>query len=93
MFYVEVTSQQHIAEFLDVPVSTVKNRLLSARAKLRERLVPAVGDASLADLMPSMEDCTAERVHRILDRLRRADASEQSHLRARHAGLATDEEK
>ena len=44
MFYISDQSQNEIATFLDVPVSTVKNRLRSARNRMRERLLGMVED-------------------------------------------------
>lgn len=38
LFYIDGYSQQEVATFLDVQVSTVKNRLYTARKGLRERL-------------------------------------------------------
>ena len=42
LFYVEGYSQQEIAAFLEVPVSTVKKRLFDARHNLKERIVPTM---------------------------------------------------
>ena len=38
LFYINGYSQNEVSEFLDVPVMTVKNRLRSARNRLRERM-------------------------------------------------------
>ncbi|MDE0055141.1 MAG: sigma-70 family RNA polymerase sigma factor [Gammaproteobacteria bacterium] len=87
MFYVSEMPQKEIAEFLEVPVSTVKNRLFSARNRLRAEKSPVVAE-SLCDLTPSMEDCVTERIHRILDRLRRASPAQRAELETRHPGLS-----
>ena len=87
MFYVSETPQKEIAEFLELPVSTVKNRLFSARRRLRAEMLPVVAE-SLCDLTPSIEDCVAERIHRILDRLRRASPVQRAELETRHPGLS-----
>jgi len=42
LFYVNGYSQKHIADFLDVPVTTVKKRLHDARKKLKERMMGMV---------------------------------------------------
>ena len=86
MFYISEMPQKEIAEFLELPVSTVKNRLFSARRRLRAEMLPVVAE-SLCDLTPSIEDCVTERIHRILDRLRRASLAERAELETRHPGL------
>jgi RNA polymerase sigma factor (sigma-70 family) len=42
LFYINGYSQKEIAEFLDVPVTTVKNRLYTSRKRLKERMVEMV---------------------------------------------------
>ena len=44
MFYMGGYAHKDIARFLDVPVSTIKSRLYSARQKLKERLLTMVED-------------------------------------------------
>ena len=44
LFYLSGYAQKDIAAFLDVPASTVVNRLRAGRRQLRERLVDMVGD-------------------------------------------------
>jgi RNA polymerase sigma factor (sigma-70 family) len=44
LFYINGYSQKEIAEFLDVPVTTVKNRLHTSRKRLRERMIPMVDE-------------------------------------------------
>ena len=39
LFYMGQHSQQHIADFLEVPVGTVKKRLHSARKRLKEKMI------------------------------------------------------
>jgi RNA polymerase sigma factor (sigma-70 family) len=45
LFYINGYSLADVGQFLDVPVSTVKNRLHAARTKLRERMMVMVEDA------------------------------------------------
>jgi len=45
LFYINGYSQDEIAEFLEVPVNTVKSRLHSARLKLKERMIMMVKEA------------------------------------------------
>ena len=44
LFYIDGYSQKEIADFLEVPVSTVKNRLHASRKRLKERMLPMVED-------------------------------------------------
>src|SRR5262249_48928857 len=44
LYYMSGYSHQEVGKFLNVPVSTVKKRLHSARGRLRERLLLAVED-------------------------------------------------
>ena len=44
LFYIDGYSQSEVADFLDVPVTTVKNRLHKARNMLREGLLEMVSD-------------------------------------------------
>jgi RNA polymerase sigma factor (sigma-70 family) len=42
LFYINGYSQQEVADFLEVPVSTVKNRLHASRGRLKERMLHMV---------------------------------------------------
>ena len=42
LFYIGEYSQREIADYLDVPVTTVKSRLHTARTQLRERMIQMV---------------------------------------------------
>ena len=44
LFYIQRHSQQEIAAFLQVPLTTVKKRLVDARKKLKERMLDMVSD-------------------------------------------------
>jgi len=44
LFYISEYSMVEIGKFLDLPISTIKNRLYSARKKLREEMVDIMGD-------------------------------------------------
>lgn len=44
LFYINGYSIAEVGEFLEVPVSTVKSRLHSARAKLKERMIKMVSE-------------------------------------------------
>lgn len=55
LFYIADYSQNDIAAFLEVPLTTVKKRLYSARQRLRERMLHMVQDA-LQERRPSNDD-------------------------------------
>lgn len=44
LFYINGYSQQEVADFLEVPVATVKNRLIASRGRLKERMLNMVKD-------------------------------------------------
>lgn len=52
LFYVHDCSQQDIATFLGLPLTTVNNRLHAARTRLKKRTVTAMKDALLAHRLP-----------------------------------------
>ena len=54
LFYIGEHSQQEIADFLQVPVTTVKKRLQRARARLQERMVVMVRE-TLRESAPSRD--------------------------------------
>ena len=51
LFYISGYTQHDVAEFLDVPVHTVKNRLYAARAQLKQRMLPMIKN-TLHDAAP-----------------------------------------
>ena len=61
LFYVNDFSLAEIAAFLEVPVSTIKKRLFSARKRLRERMLDMVRD-TLREARPSNDDQFARTV-------------------------------
>ena len=61
LFYISDYSQREIGEFLGVPVTTVKNRLRSARKHLRERMIDMVKE-NLRENRPSNDEGFAGRV-------------------------------
>ena len=63
LFYIHECSQQDIATFLGVPVTTVNNRLHAARAQLKRRTITMVKDTLEAHQLP--DDCAA-RIGRIV---------------------------
>jgi RNA polymerase sigma factor (sigma-70 family) len=52
LFYIDGYSQREVAAFLDVPLSTVKNRLYAARKRLKERMITMVGTTLKQHALP-----------------------------------------
>jgi RNA polymerase sigma factor (sigma-70 family) len=74
LFYISGYAQDEIADFLDVPVSTIKKRLFTARNRLREILIDLVED-SLRERRPSRDELFSTRVIEILRAARSGDAA------------------
>jgi RNA polymerase sigma factor (sigma-70 family) len=51
LFYIDGYSQQQVAEFLEVPVSTIKSRLRAAQSQLKDRMINMV-ETSLKNSAP-----------------------------------------
>ena len=60
LFYVQECTQQEIAEFLEIPVATVKTRLFSARKNLRGMVDASLRDA-LGPSRPSRDEAFQKR--------------------------------
>ena len=65
LFYISDYSQRDVAAFLGVSVAVVKNRLRSARKRLKERLFDMVKD-NMHENRPSRDDRFIDRVREIL---------------------------
>ena len=63
LFYVHECSQQDIATFLGLPVTTVNNRLHAGRARLKRRVITMVKDTLASHALP---DDFAARIGRIV---------------------------
>ena len=61
LFYIGQHSQKEIASFLELPASTVKSRLYSARQRLKERLITMIQE-SLPEQRPSRDTAFADSV-------------------------------
>jgi RNA polymerase sigma factor (sigma-70 family) len=73
LYYIADYSQAEVADFLGVPVTTVKKRLFAARRRLRERMLGMLEDA-LRGQRPSQEGRFADTVQ-ILAAAKRGDAA------------------
>jgi len=72
LYYLSGYSYQEVSAFLDVPVTTIKKRLFSARRRMREMLMGAVADG-LRARRPSRDDHFAESVMEMLRAARSGD--------------------
>jgi RNA polymerase sigma factor (sigma-70 family) len=52
LYYINGYSQKEVAEFLEVPVTTVKARLHTSRKQLKERMVDMVADTLKSNALP-----------------------------------------
>ena len=92
LYYVADRPQSEIAEFLEVPPSTIKKRLYDARRRLKERLMNQFGE-HLREFRPSQDDQFAARVNFLIAvrtgdmaRVERQLASDPSLLEAKLSG-------
>jgi RNA polymerase sigma factor (sigma-70 family) len=79
LFYISGYSMEEVAAFLDVPVSTVKGRLHSARNRLRASLLETLGD-SLRSRRPSRDELFASAVVELLEAARLGDTDRVTEL-------------
>lgn len=79
LYYISGYSQNEVADFLGVPVTTIKKRLYSARNRLREMLIDLVED-SLRERRPSRDELFSTRVIEILKAARAGDAAKVKQL-------------
>jgi RNA polymerase sigma factor (sigma-70 family) len=77
LYYIDGYSTADVGGFLEVPVSTVKNRLYTARRRLRERMADMVGD-ELKKHAPGEE--LNRKVSRIIEGIERIGWKETSCL-------------
>jgi RNA polymerase sigma factor (sigma-70 family) len=61
LFYINEYSQNEIADFLELPLSTIKKRLYCARQQLRQKMLDIVRD-TLQERRPSRDDRFANTV-------------------------------
>ena len=63
LYYIQEHSQQEIATFLEIPVTTVNTRLYAARTRLKRRMVPMIKETLQQKALPSE---FADRIGRIV---------------------------
>ena len=52
LFYINGYSQKNIADFLEVPITTVKKRLVDSRTRLKERMIAMVSNELKSHALP-----------------------------------------
>lgn len=87
LFYINDYSQREIAAYLNVPVSTVKSRLHTARAHLRERMIQMVQD-NLQQQRPSQDQRFLQEVTDVIEATKQGDLSKLNQLLERNPMLA-----
>ena len=98
LYYIDDYSQKDIAEFLEVPVTTVNSRLHASRKRLKERMLK-VTEETIGGRRPSKDSRFAERTRAMLirlcheglqERLRADDTAGRERLEAETNQLAED---
>jgi len=74
LFYIGDYSQQEVADYLNIPVSTVKSRLHTARSHLRERMVQMVQE-NLQQQRPSKDERFVLEVIDVIETTEQGDLS------------------
>lgn len=86
LFYIGDYSQQEIADYLGIRVSTVKSRLHTARAQLRERMIHMVQD-NLQQQRPSNDERFVQEVIAVLEATEQGNLSKLNELLERNPRL------
>jgi len=87
LFYISGYSQKEISTFLDIPVSTIKNRLHSARSRLKQRMIDMVSD-NLHEKRPSKNETFTAQVIEILNASVSGDSTKVEFLLQQEPRLA-----
>ncbi len=86
LFYIGGSTQQEVSEFLGASVTAIKQRLFSARARMREMLVDIAAD-SLRARRPSRDGAFAARLVELLAAARAGDGTRVRELLKQSPGL------
>jgi RNA polymerase sigma factor (sigma-70 family) len=87
LFYINGYSSVQIGEFLDVPASTVRSRLHSARQRLKQEVVSMVKE-KMEPHRPSRNEALAQRVERVLCAAGHGSAEDFKSVLSEQPGLA-----
>jgi len=88
LHYLGGYSQQELGEFLDVPITTIKKRLFTARRRLREILIDDFGDI-LRERRPSKDESFSNGVMNMLNAARAGDVARVRELFSQNPRLLT----
>lgn len=92
LFYISGHSQKEIGTFLELPVSTIKNRLHSARSLLKERMIDMVSD-NLHSKRPSRDETFTAQVMEMLEASVKGDSTKVESLLQQEPSLANIKSK
>ncbi|MBD2770867.1 sigma-70 family RNA polymerase sigma factor [Iningainema tapete] len=92
LFYISGYSQKENSVFLDIPVSTIKNRLHSARTRLKQRMIDMVSD-NLHSQRPSRNETFTTQVMEMLDASVKGDSTKVESLLQQEPSLANIKSK
>lgn len=87
LFYIGQHSHKEIAAFLELPLSTVKSRLYSARQRLKERILTMIQD-TLPTNRPSRDNQFTEQAKRLFQATTSGNVDAVRHLLANNSDLA-----
>ena len=87
LFYLGDRTQKEISAFLEIPISKIKNRLFSARKRLKPQLNLMVEDY-LHSRRPSQDDAFADRINQIMEATCNGDGATIKTLLEQDANLA-----
>lgn len=88
LFYIDGYAQQDVADFLEVPVTTVQKRLQYARKKLKRTMISQVRE-NLYEQRLSRDTAFASRLHDLLRTTTIGDVQQVKALLSKDASLAT----
>jgi RNA polymerase sigma factor (sigma-70 family) len=86
LFYFADQSHKKIASFLELPVSTIKNRLYSSRQKLKTKMLDMLED-NLHNQRPSKDHSFATQVAETIDAACKGDTAKIEQLLAQNISL------
>lgn len=87
LYYVGEHTQHEIADFLDIPIGTVKSRLHKARKQLKSRILNLMQE-NLSAQRPSKDDKFTEKVMRLFTATQSNDIEQVKQLLAQDKSLA-----
>jgi len=89
LYYISDFSQKEVAAYLDVPITTVNDRLRSARKKLKERILDMVED-TLHEQAPSRDDAFVNKIG-MVNAVKAGDAGRVKYIIEQQPDLASQD--